>query len=462
MHLILASLPGPADNTPVLRALEYGVIVLLWLFFIWVVRAVWVEVRPLAPPGRGADVGRSATTSAGGGRLRLNVIGPEDGRPHFDVGEEVTVGRAAGCGVPVDYDTYTSNLHARLFRLDGDLWVEDLGSTNGTWVNTVRIGERTSLERATCCRSAAPCSKWGSEMTLLRSGSATDTGLVRSVNQDLAVESLNLFAVADGMGGHAGGEMAARMAVDALTAGSPAADGRRPGRGGDRGQPGGLEHSLEDPELRGMGTTLIAAALVNEEAGRLVLANVGDSRAYRLHGGELVQLTTDHSWPRSWSHRRAVGAEAAVHPHRHILTRALGVPPTSPSTCGGSPKKGTGTCSARTGSPTRSPPSRSPSPVVGHRSPQGRRPAGAGGPDPRGNDNITAVVVDVVVGEGDSSPPPWPPWPRTSPRSPCRSGRPAGARRCRTRGRYPRSRPSPAVSAAGPSAVSVGWPGDAG
>ena len=59
----------------------------------------------------------------------------------------MTVGRAAGCGVPIDYDTYSSNLHARLFRLDGDLWAEDLGSTNGTWVNTIRISERTRLEK---------------------------------------------------------------------------------------------------------------------------------------------------------------------------------------------------------------------------------------------------------------------------------------------------------------------------
>src|SRR5271167_3151148 len=149
MHLILVSLPGPTDNTPVLRALEYGVIILLWLFFMWVVRAVWVEVRPLKRRRvRGSDNEPGEEKGRKGKRLRLHVIRPEDqaGRS-YEIGDEVTVGRAAGCGVPIDYDTYSSNLHARLFRLDGDLWAEDLGSTNGTWVNTVRIGERTRLEK---------------------------------------------------------------------------------------------------------------------------------------------------------------------------------------------------------------------------------------------------------------------------------------------------------------------------
>ena len=81
MHLLLASLPGPTDNTPVLRALEYGVIILLWLFFMWVVRAVWVEVRPLKRRRRRKDANDPVVVGAKGrkGRLlRLHVIRPEE------------------------------------------------------------------------------------------------------------------------------------------------------------------------------------------------------------------------------------------------------------------------------------------------------------------------------------------------------------------------------------------------
>ena len=154
-------------------------------------------------------------------------------------------------------------------------------------------------------------------MTLLRSGSATDTGLVRSVNQDLAVETGTLFAVADGMGGHAGGEVAARLAVDTLTV----AFGAKPTGAGlseavNEANRVVFEHSLDTPELRGMGTTLTAAALVN----------VGDSRSYRLHDGVLAQITVDHSLAEEMVRSGEITvSEAAVHPHRHILTRALGV-----------------------------------------------------------------------------------------------------------------------------------------
>ncbi len=164
-------------------------------------------------------------------------------------------------------------------------------------------------------------------MTLLRSGSATDTGLVRSANQDLAVESTNLFAVADGMGGHAGGEVAAQLAVDTLAA----AFGRQPSGAGlsqavTEANSVVWEHSLDHPELRGMGTTLAAVALVNEDDHDvLALVNVGDSRVYRFHDGELSQITTDHSLAEEMVKTgELTSAEAAVHPHRHILTRALG------------------------------------------------------------------------------------------------------------------------------------------
>ena len=170
----------------------------------------------------------------------------------------------------------------------------------------------------------------GGSLTVLRSGSASDVGRVRTVNEDLALESLTLFAVADGMGGHVGGEIAARTAIDTLQAEfarKPSADGLAAAI--HEANRAVWERGHADADLRGMGTTMIAAALVaTDEGDRLVLANVGDSRAYRLHGGDLVQLTTDHSVAEELVARGELSEEeAAVHPHRHILTRALGVQP---------------------------------------------------------------------------------------------------------------------------------------
>jgi hypothetical protein len=88
-----------------------------------------------------------------------------------------------------------------------------------------------------------------------------------------------------------------------------------------------FEHSLDNPELRGMGTTLTAAALVNEDDRDVIaLVNVGDSRSYRYHDGQLSQITVDHSLAEEMVRSGELSeSEAAVHPHRHILTRALGV-----------------------------------------------------------------------------------------------------------------------------------------
>jgi serine/threonine protein phosphatase PrpC len=166
-------------------------------------------------------------------------------------------------------------------------------------------------------------------VTVLRSGAATDVGRVRTTNQDLPLEAPNLFAVADGMGGHAAGEVAARIAVDTLHsafAAHASTEGLR--QAVAEANAAVWSQSQLRSELRGMGTTLIAAALVPDADGRdvIALANVGDSRAYVYSAAQITQITSDHSLAEEKvRHGELTEAEAAVHPHRHILTRALGV-----------------------------------------------------------------------------------------------------------------------------------------
>jgi serine/threonine protein phosphatase PrpC len=168
-------------------------------------------------------------------------------------------------------------------------------------------------------------------VTVLRSGSATDVGRVRGTNQDLHLVSDSLFAIADGMGGHAGGEVAARDAIEALQRAfraDPSLEGLR--HAVFEANTAVWRHSQQANDLRGMGTTLTALALVPDEQGEdvLALANVGDSRAYLYTDGGVAQVTADHSLAEEKvRHGELTEAEAAVHPHRHILTRALGIAP---------------------------------------------------------------------------------------------------------------------------------------
>ena len=168
-------------------------------------------------------------------------------------------------------------------------------------------------------------------MTVLRSGSATDVGRVRKVNQDLPLEAANLFAVADGMGGHVGGEVAARVAIDALLSTftrEPTTDGLLSAF--SEANRSVWQESQDQSELHGMGTTLTAMALVGGAYGRdmIALANVGDSRAYVFSEGRITQVTADHSLAEERMRQgEMTEEEAAVHPQRHILTRALGVSP---------------------------------------------------------------------------------------------------------------------------------------
>lgn len=169
-------------------------------------------------------------------------------------------------------------------------------------------------------------------MTGLRWGSATDTGLVRRNNQDNLLATGELFAVADGMGGHVGGEVASKVAVEALGA---AFDTSEPRTGEDlasavrAANQAVFERSQADAELRGMGTTMTAAALVTTDGEeRLAIANVGDSRAYVFTHGDLTQLTEDHSVAEELVRQGQLDpAEVDTHPQRHILTRAMGIQP---------------------------------------------------------------------------------------------------------------------------------------
>ena len=139
-----------------LTILKLCLLALLYLFFFRVLRAVWTEIKgpKIAVPARQArrEARRAAkpvATRRGGRRAaaRLAVIEPaaQKGRT-FPLAEELTVGRAAGCQVTLD-DTYASQIHARVFARDGQLFVEDLGSTNGTYLNRKKVQGPMAMKR---------------------------------------------------------------------------------------------------------------------------------------------------------------------------------------------------------------------------------------------------------------------------------------------------------------------------
>ncbi|MFZ0664575.1 MAG: FHA domain-containing protein [Acidimicrobiales bacterium] len=142
------------DNSNLAKTLGVFLVILIWLFFFRVIRAVWVEVRPprslrAATTGPETRIPAATPPSRVGRRSRLvlRVVEPDPERGRvYELPDEVTVGRAPGCGVRVD-DAYTSSIHARIYRRDGTLWVEDLGSTNGTWLNGDRISAPSKADR---------------------------------------------------------------------------------------------------------------------------------------------------------------------------------------------------------------------------------------------------------------------------------------------------------------------------
>jgi protein phosphatase len=155
--------------------------------------------------------------------------------------------------------------------------------------------------------------------------------LRRRANEDTfaLVPELGLYLVADGMGGHTAGQVASELAAEAAVRAVRTLEGasasltdklRYACAAANREI---LAAAKAKPEFAGMGTTLVAL-LAGEE--RIALAHVGDSRAYLIRGGKIRQLTDDHSLVAELVRRREISEKAARgHPHRHVLTRALGV-----------------------------------------------------------------------------------------------------------------------------------------
>ncbi|KGN30073.1 serine/threonine protein phosphatase [Knoellia sinensis KCTC 19936] len=154
----------------------------------------------------------------------------------------------------------------------------------------------------------------------------SDVGMVRSNNEDSGYAGPHLLAMADGMGGHAGGDVASSTILGALVG----LDGesftgvdatqillrRITSANRDLGQ-----LAQDDPDLDGMGTTLIAILRARD---KLILAHIGDSRAYVVRGGEVSQITKDHSFVQSLvDEGRLTSEEASTHPQRSLVTRVL-------------------------------------------------------------------------------------------------------------------------------------------
>jgi serine/threonine protein phosphatase PrpC len=160
-----------------------------------------------------------------------------------------------------------------------------------------------------------------------RWGAESDVGQVREANQDSLLIADWFFAVADGMGGHQGGEVASAIAVDILreAVGEPSTAALVAGV--QEANTSIIDRASGESNLRGMGTTLCAIALVGDgEDRRLAVVNVGDSRVYRFADEEIEQVTEDHSYVEGLVREGYITPEEAeVHPQRNILTRALGV-----------------------------------------------------------------------------------------------------------------------------------------
>jgi len=184
------------------------------------------------------------------------------------------------------------------------------------------------------------------ETVPIRGAAKSEVGKVRLKNEDTFgfFPGTSFYVVADGMGGHAGGEIASQLAVETMQTslqetqdedltpildaeGRSSLAGRRLLIAAERANGEILGASRQNPELNGMGTT-IAAVLFEERGQQASICHVGDSRVYRVRERQIEQLTEDHSLVQQLLREEKISLqEAKTSPHRHVLIQALGIGP---------------------------------------------------------------------------------------------------------------------------------------
>ena len=208
------------------------------------------------------------------------------------------------------------NLLARLRGTDTSLAQEtsDIEPVNSPGHDDPSLSEGAEAQ----CRNGVTASlKWAAR---------TDVGKVRAHNEDSFLALAPTFAVSDGMGGHAAGEVASAIAVSVISKNAPAhADDLLLGAAIEKANAAVIEGAATGKGKPGMGCT---ASAISIEQNKMAVAHVGDSRVYLLHNGALVRLTHDHSYVEELVDAGEITAdEARVHPSRSVITRALGSDP---------------------------------------------------------------------------------------------------------------------------------------
>lgn len=206
-----------------------------------------------------------------------------------------------------------------------EIAVPDANSEHADSTNTVEIANAPGRNEMPVDNRLDSDTSTGSTRHLSW-GARSDVGLVRAHNEDAFLVKAPLFVVCDGMGGHAAGEVASHIAVEAIAERAPEhADEILLGAAVEAANDAVLEGSLTGKGKPGMGCTATCVIIENSV---MSVAHVGDSRVYLLHNGTLVRITHDHSYVEELVDAGEITAdEARIHPSRSIITRALGSDP---------------------------------------------------------------------------------------------------------------------------------------